>query len=155
VKPLFDVRLGAIDELQAAPERALGVVAKGNRSAILTPRADADLGAHPVLCRRPAIVRETLVALLHDGILEDVLGISPEAQAQKTNIRYLQDVRDGIGALERGEGQLLFVCKATPVAVIRRVAEAGEVMPQKSTFFHPKVPTGLLFHTLDPGRSVP
>lgn len=155
VKPLFDVKLAAIDELQAAPERALGVVAKGGRSAILTPRTDADLGAHPVLSRRPAIVRETLVALLHDGILEDVLGISPEAQAQKTNIRYLQDVRDGIGALERGEGQLLFVCKATPVAVIRRVAEAGEVMPQKSTFFHPKVPTGLLFHTLDPRRSVP
>jgi uncharacterized protein (DUF1015 family) len=155
VKPLFDVKLAAIEELGAAPERALGVVGKGGRSAILTPRVDADLGAHPVLSRRPAIVRETLVALLHDGILEDVLGISPEAQALKTNIRYLQDVRDGIVSLERGEGQLLFVCKATPVSVIRRVAEAGEVMPQKSTFFHPKVPTGLLFHTLDPGRSVP
>ena len=44
--------------------------------------------------------------------------------------------------------------KATPVAVIRAVAEAGEVMPQKSTYFYPKVPTGLLFHTLDPTRSV-
>lgn len=155
VKPLFDVAIGPIDRLGEADERALGVVAKGGRSAILTPRSDADLGAHPVLSKRPAIVRETLVALLHDGILEDVLGISPEAQALKTNIRYLQDVRDGVRALERDEGQLLFVCKATPVAVIRRVAEAGEVMPQKSTFFHPKVPTGLLFHTLDPSRSVP
>ena len=34
-------------------------------------------------------------------------------------------------------------------------AEAGEVMPQKSTFFYPKVPTGLLLHTLDPARFVP
>lgn len=154
-KPLFDVKQAPMHELAAADERALGVVAKGGRSAILTPRSDADLALHPVLSKRPAIVRETLVALLHDGILEGVLGISPEAQALKTNIRYLQDVRDGVRALEDDEGQLLFVCKATPVAVIRRVAEAGEVMPQKSTFFHPKVPTGLLFHTLDPSRTVP
>ncbi len=43
---------------------------------------------------------------------------------------------------------------ATPVAQVRDVAEAGEVMPQKSTFFHPKVPTGLVLHTVDPSRSV-
>jgi uncharacterized protein (DUF1015 family) len=35
---------------------------------------------------------------------------------------------------------------------VRDVAESGEVMPQKSTFFYPKVPTGLLLHTLDPSR---
>jgi uncharacterized protein (DUF1015 family) len=44
---------------------------------------------------------------------------------------------------------------ATPVAQVRAVAEAGHVMPQKSTFFHPKVLTGLAIHTLDPSRSVP
>ena len=43
----------------------------------------------------------------------------------------------------------------TPVEQVRRVAEAGEVMPQKSTFFYPKVMTGLAVHTLDPARSVP
>ena len=41
---------------------------------------------------------------------------------------------------------------ATPVAQVRAVAEAGEVMPQKSTFFHPKVPTGLALHSLDSSR---
>ncbi len=44
---------------------------------------------------------------------------------------------------------------ATPVAQVREVAEAGEVMPQKSTFFYPKVLTGLAIHTLDPARAVP
>jgi uncharacterized protein (DUF1015 family) len=43
---------------------------------------------------------------------------------------------------------------ATPVAQVREAAEAGEVMPQKSTFFYPKVPTGLAIHTLDPDRDV-
>ena len=49
---------------------------------------------------------------------------------------------------------MLFLMNATPVAQVREVAEAGEVMPQKSTFFYPKVPTGLAIHTLDPGRLV-
>ena len=43
---------------------------------------------------------------------------------------------------------------ATPVRQVREVAEAGEVMPQKSTFFYPKVATGLAIHTLDPTRNV-
>ena len=41
---------------------------------------------------------------------------------------------------------------ATPVSDVRAVCDSGEVMPQKSTFFYPKIPTGLCFHTLgDPG----
>jgi uncharacterized protein (DUF1015 family) len=42
----------------------------------------------------------------------------------------------------------------TPIAQVRDVAEAGEVMPQKSTYFYPKVVTGLAIHTLDPARTV-
>jgi uncharacterized protein (DUF1015 family) len=57
--------------------------------------------------------------------------------------------------LRAGKAQALFIMTATRVAQVRAVAEAGEVMPQKSTFFHPKVPTGLAIHTLDPSRSVP
>jgi len=43
---------------------------------------------------------------------------------------------------------------ATPVAQVRAVAEEGEVMPQKATYFYPKVLTGLAVHTLDPKREV-
>jgi uncharacterized protein (DUF1015 family) len=56
--------------------------------------------------------------------------------------------------VEAGDGQVIFLMNPTPVATIREVAEAGQVMPQKSTFFYPKVPTGLLFHTLSPKRDV-
>lgn len=143
-----------MDVLARAPETSLCVVGPDGRAALLVARTDVNLAEHPVLGKRPTVVRHTAVALLHDGLLEHVLGISPEAQAAKTNIRYLQDARRGVEALGRGDGQLLFLMKATPVAVIRAVAEAGEVMPQKSTYFYPKVPTGLLFHTLDPKRSV-
>ncbi len=157
---LFEVRRleGSVAEwtraLAEAGDNALCAAAGDSRAVLLTPRKGANLDAHPVLRRRPKVVQRTAAALLHDGIIEHLLGVTPEAQAAKTNIRYLQDAQDGLSALTAGEAQLLCMMNATPVQVIREVAEAGEVMPQKSTFFHPKVLTGLLIHTLDPTRSI-
>jgi uncharacterized protein (DUF1015 family) len=133
---------------------ALLAVGADGRMAYLSLRKDADLEKHPTLGPRPAVVRKTDVAVLHSGILEHVLGISLEAQAAKTNLAYLQDPKEGVARMKRGEGQVLFVMNPTPVAQVRDVAEAGEVMPQKSTYFYPKVLTGLTIHTLDPERSV-
>jgi uncharacterized protein (DUF1015 family) len=124
------------------------------KATLFSLKPDADLGAHPVLGQRPAPLRRTDVALLHMGLLEPVLGITPEAQAAKTNIYYPQDGAAALRELRSGKGQVLFLMNATPVAQVREVAEAGEVMPQKSTFFHPKVLTGLCIHTLEPDRAV-
>jgi hypothetical protein len=124
------------------------------RMALLTLKSGADLAKHPTLGQRPKAVRVTDAAILHSGILEHLLGISVAAQEKKTNLAYLQDPKQGVAALERGEGQVLFMMNPTPVAQVREVAEAGEVMPQKSTYFYPKVLTGLTIHTLDPQRSV-
>jgi uncharacterized protein (DUF1015 family) len=143
-------------DLERAGRRApsLCVVAPDGAAAILSARPDLDLSHHPVLGKRTEALRRTPVALLHDGLLEGVLGITAEAQAAKRNIKYPQDGRAAVEALRKGEGQLLFLMNPTPVQSVRDVALAGEVMPQKSTFFYPKVPTGLLFHTLNPERDV-
>lgn len=125
--------------------------------ALITLKNGADLGGHPTLAKDPEALRTTDVALLHTGILEHVLGITREAQAQKTNLWYPQDARAALEKLRRGGaegGDVLFLMNATPVEHVRRVAEAGHVMPQKSTFFHPKVMTGLAIHTLEPDRAV-
>ena len=124
------------------------------KATLFSLKKDADLGKHPVLGKRPEPLRRTDVALLHMGLLEPVLGITPEAQAAKTNIFYPQDGEAAVRELRSGKGQVLFLMNATPVAQVREVAEAGEVMPQKSTFFYPKVLTGLAIHTLEPDRSV-
>jgi hypothetical protein len=83
-----------------------------------------------------------------------MLGVTAEAQAAKTHVWYPQDAVAAVAELRAGAGQVLFLLNPTPVAQVRQVAEAGEVMPQKSTFFYPKVLTGLAFHTLDPNRTV-
>jgi uncharacterized protein (DUF1015 family) len=142
--------------LKGAGARGPSVAAAGadGRVAILTLRGDADLDHHPTLGAKPPVLRKTDVTVLHSGILEHVLGITPEAQAAKTNLAYPQDAGAALKSLRDGWGNVLFVMNATPVAQVRAVAESGEVMPQKSTFFYPKVPTGLAIHTLDPARWV-
>jgi len=154
VEPWFDTIMfdGRIDELRrelsSAGPLALAAIAKGGKGALLRLKPGVDLATHPVLGKRPAVLHRTSVAILHDVILEHSLGITPEAQAQKTNLKYLQEPQAGLNALENDEGQVLFLMNGTPLASVREVAEAGEVMPQKSTFFYPKVTTGLCFHTL-------
>jgi uncharacterized protein (DUF1015 family) len=162
---LFDVKAlpgGASAEVLTAELAKAGktspslVACSGDgRATLFTLRSDADLGAHPILGKRPGPLRRTDVALLHMGLLEPVLGITPEAQAAKTNIYYPQDTAAALRELRSGKGQVLFLMNATPVAQVREVAEASEVMPQKSTFFYPKVLTGLCIHTLEPGRAAP
>lgn len=133
---------------------ALAAAASDGRVVVLTLRQDRALETHPTLGRKPAVLRDTDVTVLHAGLLEDVLGITPEAQAAKTNLWYPQNASEALAALRHGRGQVLFVLNPAPVSQVREVAEAGEVMPQKSTFFFPKVLTGLALHTLDPSRRV-
>jgi uncharacterized protein (DUF1015 family) len=133
----------------AAPSRPAFVAACRSRAARLCLRKGANLGAHATLARLHPTLRTTDVGLLHAAVLEHLLGITPEAQAAKTNIWYPQDARAALTDLREGKGQVLFLMNATPVADVRTVAEAGEVMPQKSTFFYPKVLTGLAIHTLE------
>lgn len=145
-----------LDWLKTATSTPAFVVATPDgRAALLSLKKEADLAAHPILGPLQPALRETDVAILHHGILEAILGITREAQAAKTNIWYPQDASAALTALRAGKGQLLFLMNATPVAQVRAVAEGGDVMPQKSTFFFPKVLTGLAIHTLDPTRTVP
>jgi uncharacterized protein (DUF1015 family) len=160
----FNVRPLATDVDAATASAALAVagkeapsfvaVAGDGRAAVLSLRADVDVARHPTLGDRPAVLQRTDVAVLHSAILEHLLGITKEAQAAKTNLFYPQDAAAAMRDVRGGKAQVLFLMNATPVKDVRRVAEAGEVMPQKSTFFHPKVLTGLAIHTLDPARPV-
>jgi uncharacterized protein (DUF1015 family) len=148
-----DAALGALRQAGGVRSSLVAAAADG-RTAILTLRGDVDLAKHPTLGRLAPALRKTDVALLHSALLEHVLGVTPEAQAAKTNLWYPQDGRGALASLRQGQGQALFLMNATPVSQVRDVAEAGEVMPQKSTFFYPKVFTGLAVHTLDPYRPV-
>ena len=133
---------------------SLVAIDKAGRAVLLTMRGSFDAAKHPTLGQRPKALRGSDVAILHAVVLEHALGISLEAQAKQTNLKYLKDAADAIDRVGQGEGDVLFLMNATPVSQVRAVAEEGEVMPQKATYFYPKVLTGLVIHTLDPSREV-
>src|SRR5207248_1972276 len=56
---------------------------------------------------------------------------------------------EALALVRRGAFDAAFFMRGTPIAQVRAIAASGENMPPKSTFFHPKVPTGLLFNPLD------
>ena len=97
----------------------------------------------------PAELKDLDVTLLHSAILRDILGISTEAQEAKKNIEYVRDFSDAVKAVREGKAQLAFLMNATKIQQVRAVARAGHTMPQKSTYFHPKLLSGLVINRLD------
>jgi len=92
------------------------------------------------------------VSVLHKLILEQVLGIGEEQLAEGRHLEYVKDNSNAIGELvskvDAGLKQVVFFMSPTKVEQIQMVAEHGERMPQKSTYFYPKVYTGLTINKL-------
>jgi len=89
------------------------------------------------------------VTILQKAIFEDGLGITSEDVAAGRHVSYIKDWGEGFGRLEKGEFQVGFFMRPTPLRQVQQVAMGGERMPQKSTFFYPKLPTGLVFFDLE------
>lgn len=86
------------------------------------------------------------VAVLHSLILEPCFGIDRENMARGENLRYTRDAAEAIAEVDAGTAQAAFIINPTRVRQIKDVALAGDKMPQKSTYFYPKIITGLLFN---------
>jgi uncharacterized protein (DUF1015 family) len=94
----------------------------------------------------PEVFKGLDVTVLHSLVLSRILGISQEAQEAQRNIIYLKSVKEALGALEEGSNQLAFILNPTRIEQVERVAESGLVMPQKSTYFYPKLLSGLVIN---------
>jgi len=88
------------------------------------------------------------VAVLHCAVLEGLLGLHGEAAADG-HLAYTRDAHAALAAVSSGGCDLAFFLNATRISQIRDVALAGDRMPEKSTYFWPKPPTGVVFYGLD------
>ncbi len=93
-------------------------------------------------------VKRLPVTLLGTLVLHDCLGIDSDAVAAGTHVSYTRDLVEAINSVERGEAQAAFLLGRPTVREIRDVSLAGDVMPQKSTFFYPKLLSGLVLRDL-------
>ena len=136
----------AIARLSAVEGRTAFVAVTGQGWYLLTAKPEAVAEA---LGRVPARQRKLDVVQLHSLILEKLLGITPEAIREQTHLRYLRDAAEAADAVNRGEANVAFLMNPVTMEQLREVAFAGEVMPQKSTDFYPKLLSGLAIYALD------
>src|SRR5207244_12230891 len=97
-------------------------------------------------------LRRLDVTLLHGLVLEgrsSVLGLDAHHEAEAGRLVYTKDADEAIARVTSGEFAAAFLLNATRVDEVRSVSEAGETMPEKSTYFYPKILTGLVFHSLE------
>ncbi len=88
------------------------------------------------------------VTVLHSLILEKIFGIDRENMEAQINLTYTKYFSEAIKGVDEGKFQCSFVLNPTRVKEIRDVAAAGEKMPQKSTYFYPKMITGMIMNDL-------
>ena len=93
------------------------------------------------------------VVLYRDGRYEllEGDGLDPEIvdALKPEGVTYTPQRREAVAAVDRGEAEAAFLLRPTRIEDVWEVAGRGDVMPQKSTFFYPKLTSGLLFHPLD------
>jgi uncharacterized protein (DUF1015 family) len=101
---------------------------------------------------RSADYRGLDVAILHTVLIENVLGIKPEAI--ENHVSYQREWKDAIGDVDQGKAQLAFLIRPTRPEQVKSIAENLERMPQKSTDFFPKLISGLVFLDVDEEETI-
>jgi uncharacterized protein (DUF1015 family) len=88
-------------------------------------------------------------AVLEALVLKGVLELTDDDISHLHDFGYARDRRQAVELVKSGAYDVAFVMRPTPVEQVRDVAAAGQSMPPKSTYFFPKVPTGMIFNPLD------
>ncbi|SNS92627.1 Uncharacterized conserved protein, DUF1015 family [Granulicella rosea] len=101
---------------------------------------------HPEITDRQA---ELDVVQLHRIVLEDLLALTHESIANLENIRYIRSAEEAIEQVQSGKANMAFLIKPVTLQQLKDISLSGDVMPQKSTDFYPKLLSGLAIYALD------
>lgn len=162
VSPIFDqedyafgseaARSVAFEQFQrdllasAKTGRTFGMYA-GGIFTLLRLRPDADL--QRLMPDLSEAQRKLDVVLLHRVLIEEGLGLTPAAVAAEQNISYEREVGAAVNAVDRKRAQICFLLNPVGINQVMEIALAGEVLPQKTTDFYPKLLSGLTLYRLD------
>ena len=150
LRELFEVEEVPADELDPGGTEGVGVF--GYMDSHHKQAFRLRLASNPALDRalagRSEAYRTLDAAILEELVLKEILGMSTEDIAAKRGIGYTPSIDDALAKLDAGDYQAAFLLRPTPVDQVRGVAAAGETMPPKSTYFFPKLLTGLVFNPL-------
>jgi uncharacterized protein (DUF1015 family) len=126
----------------------IGVVLKDDHALRLLRLRDHD-ALKAALPNVPAAVRDLDVSILHALVFERIFGIKPDEVRTGGNLEYTIDLRGAIKEVMSGSADGAFIMAAPTVHDVERVCDTGATMPEKSTYFYPKLLTGLVMNPLD------
>jgi uncharacterized protein (DUF1015 family) len=145
----FDVTELA-DPAAFRPERGALAVVSGPHAVALRLRPDGS-GAIAWPARTSPAWRALAVSILHEGLLRPLLDITDAKLDAGTHVDYTADAAEAVARARAGGCQAAFLIGPTTPAELRAVVRGGELLPQKSTHFYPKLLDGLVFHRVREG----
>jgi uncharacterized protein (DUF1015 family) len=122
------------------------IAATGDGNYLLTAKPDVMAEALKDL---PTRQRQLDVVQLHRVVLDKLLGLDQETITRLGNVQYLREADEATALVANGEANVAFLIKPITLDQLKDVSLAGDVMPQKSTDFYPKLLSGLAIYALD------
>jgi uncharacterized protein (DUF1015 family) len=146
----FDIEKVELDEIEPPPGGlpAFGYIDAHFKQAFrLTLKDPRSL--EQAMPDKPDAYRRLDTAVLESLILRGPARLTEDDISHLNGLAYARDTEDALAAINDGRADAAFILRGTPIDQVREVAAAGETMPPKSTFFYPKVPTGLILNPLE------
>jgi uncharacterized protein (DUF1015 family) len=132
--------------LKQAGQSGTALLAVGRDRVFLLSRTQAPASVFGGLSLRQQSLD---VVQLHKCVLEGSLGLSEEAIRNQTNVTYVREAGEAMKLVRDGKADVAFLMNAARMSQVRDIAFAGEVLPQKSTDFYPKLLSGLAIYALE------
>ena len=126
---------------------AIGVALKGNPNYLIL-RLRSDAAMETAMPDAPAEVRRLDVSILHALVFDRIFGLRADEIRKGGNIEYTIEIGGALGAVANGLADGAFLMNPPSIDDVERVSDAGATMPEKSTYFHPKLLTGLVMNPL-------
>jgi uncharacterized protein (DUF1015 family) len=146
IDPSFDAAEAAVQLREAGRTGSALLAVTTNRAFLLDSPKAADPSVFAGLSPRQQSLD---VVQLHKCLLEGVLGLSEESIRNQQNLSYIRDAGEALAQVRRGAANVAFLMNPAKMEQVRDVAFAGEVMPQKSTDFFPKLLSGFTTYALE------
>jgi uncharacterized protein (DUF1015 family) len=154
--PDFITKASAYFDIKELASPDLSVLKETDGAAFIAATGDGNylLTANPVVMAEvlkdlPARQRQLDVVQLHRVVLDKLLGLDQETITRLGNVQYLREADEATALVANGEANIAFLIKPITLDQLKDVSLAGDVMPQKSTDFYPKLLSGLAIYALD------
>ena len=126
---------------------AIGVALKGSPNYLIL-RLRSAAAMETAMPDAPAEVRRLDVSILHALVFDRIFGLRADEIRKGGNIEYTIEIGGALGAVAQGHADGAFLMNPPSIQDVERVSDAGATMPEKSTYFHPKLLTGLVMNPL-------